>query len=294
MNKKIFFSLILGVLVLGIVSASVTGFAVSVKEDSAKSFSYQDRDYSVELQKQDDGSIDVEINGEKFEGVKEGDVVSINGAEIEVKDLGKTWFLGKTQAQLEVKESTQLGDQSGLSCTCVDNQGINHYIYNCQASNCADCCKGVGWKQSSEATDNLNLEGNEQAIGSLYVGEIHKLPGENNINVFDNVRISSLSGDGFAYVCVNSVGELFRSYSPCVEPQESFEVKTSTQCYEDSLDFNQCDSCQEICDYYEKPSCYNSARARFGNLSYIPDYFEFTDCSSVQSTIQFRLYCNCA
>ncbi len=99
--KKIILSLI-----LGFAAAAISGMAVSVSEKEQKSFSFQEKDYSVEIQQQDDGTMNLEINGETFEAVEEGDVVVVNGAEVEVNNVKAPWlFRNEYKLDLKVKES---------------------------------------------------------------------------------------------------------------------------------------------------------------------------------------------
>lgn len=106
--KKIILGLILGIFVLGFVASTMSGMVVSVSEEEQKSFSFQEKSYSVEIQEQDDGTIDLEVNGEKVENIEEGDVVVVNGAEVEVTDVKEPWFFrNEHKIKLQVKEGMQ-------------------------------------------------------------------------------------------------------------------------------------------------------------------------------------------
>jgi len=58
-------------------------------------------------------------------------------------------------------------------------------------------------------------------------------------------------------------------------------------------------TCNEICKSMinintgKRPLCIAAARARFENLTYIPDYFEPVECNEEQSPDEFRMYCTC-
>ena len=77
-------------------------------------------------------------------------------------------------------------------------------------------------------------------------------------------------------------------------PSYFCEVKTSSDCYGDTSNFSECDSCVEICDHYSFSFCDYAGRAKFeGNYTTLPHYYAPYDCSGTTSMVQFRLYCNC-
>ena len=105
--KKIMLSLVLGILVLGFVSATISGMAVSVSEDEGKSFSFNERSYSVAVSESSSGNAYLEVNGEKIENAQAGDSIVVDGAEVIVKKVRKPWLFRKGyKFDLEVKEGS--------------------------------------------------------------------------------------------------------------------------------------------------------------------------------------------
>ena len=113
--KKIMLSLVLGILVLGFVSATISGMAVSVSEDEGKSFSFNERSYSVAVSESSSGNAYLEVNGEKIENAQAGDSIVVDGAEVIVKKVRKPWLFRKGyKFDLEVKEGS--GNSEGEVC----------------------------------------------------------------------------------------------------------------------------------------------------------------------------------
>ena len=124
--KYIFIILAVVFLMGGVFAASISGMAVSVRENSAKSFSFAEKSFDISVSKDSvSGGADVVINGEKISGVEAGDVVTVDGAEVEVKEVKKpNLFRRNYQVELNVVESSRdnvlEGDVDLKSCTDSD------------------------------------------------------------------------------------------------------------------------------------------------------------------------------
>jgi len=103
--KKIMLSFVLGILVLGFAAAAISGMAVSVSEKETKAFSFNDRNYAVDVSESSTGA-DLAINGETVEDVQVGDTIMVDGAEVEVTGVRAPWlFRNGYKVDLKVKES---------------------------------------------------------------------------------------------------------------------------------------------------------------------------------------------
>ena len=113
------------------------------------------------------------------------------------------------------------------------------------------------------------------------------------------VAIVALVLAAIAFSKANMTGQgifNFKSNQPPgpLPSSQDCQIKTSADCYEQTLNFSACDSCEEICEVLEMPNCDYAGRGRFeGNFTAAPHYYEPRDCDAETSTIQFRIYCNC-
>lgn len=128
--KKIFLIFIMSALLLGSAfAASISGMVVSLQENQLKSFSLNNQNYNVQLQKQD-GKINVDVNGQKVEDVKEGDVVVIDGAEFKVNNIRTPWLFGnKAKVQFEIQQSNGENYQQIYKHEFVDKLDSPYEIY---------------------------------------------------------------------------------------------------------------------------------------------------------------------
>jgi len=111
--KKIMLSFVLGILVLGFAAAAISGMAVSVSEKETKAFSFNDRNYAVDVSESSTGA-DLAINGETVEDVQVGDTIMVDGAEVEVTGVRAPWlFRNGYKVDLKVKESSTGGRDKG-------------------------------------------------------------------------------------------------------------------------------------------------------------------------------------
>ncbi len=119
-NKFIFILLAVVFLMGGVFAASISGMVVSVRDQ--KSFSFQEKNFDVAVSKATStGEADIEINGEKVSGVEEGDVIAVDGAEIEVKEVKKpNLFRRGYNVELGVKEVEE-AEQTGEIIPSINN-----------------------------------------------------------------------------------------------------------------------------------------------------------------------------
>ncbi|MCA9487626.1 MAG: hypothetical protein KC516_01555 [Nanoarchaeota archaeon] len=162
MDKKYFLILLSFLMVSAVFAASISGMVVSLKGDELRSFSLDDKNYNVEVQKQDDGSVDVEINGQKVEEVMEGDTVVIDGAEFKVSDVKKPWlFRSQYKVQLEVKEQTEanLGGDPEAASYCKDT-AAGSCVYGETGSVTTKCINDDGKCSCPSSYSGLSLKTN--------------------------------------------------------------------------------------------------------------------------------------
>ena len=120
--KKIMLSFVLGIFLLSFVVASISGMAVSISGNKLRTFSFNDESYSIGVSKSSDGNADLEINGEKIENVKEGEVFVVDGAEMEVTKVRRSWLFGKRKVDLKVNN---IGNVYGLLGKYFAEAGLN-------------------------------------------------------------------------------------------------------------------------------------------------------------------------
>jgi hypothetical protein len=320
--KKIMLSFILGILVLGFAMASISGMAVSVSEGEKQAFSFNEKDYSVEVSESNGRTAELKINGERIENVKEGDSLIVDGAEVVVKRVKAHWLFRKQyKVDLEVREGI-VGKIAGSS-----GGEVSHGMINAHACNADGICEmdrlyleskelnlSSKWKlfgNSAIGSNYLNfydvnhgwtpleLISHQNQSGLILHGTLDAnkvvVNGDVTLNGDGELKLQSNAGNGSAYACFTSEGVLYRSQTPCTFEDNFFEIKNSNECLS-AVGGNSsvCDSCNEICDVFSKENCADAYRGKYeGNTTYIPSYFEAMNCDEVTSNIQFKLYCNC-
>jgi hypothetical protein len=174
MNNKFLFILLAVVFLMGgVFAASISGMAVSVRENSAKSFSFAEKDYSVSVSEDSvSGGADVVINGEKISGVEAGDVVIVDGAEVEVKEVKKSFFgLGDYKVDLNVVESSEEVDKSGEMFIPNPLEEVS----NSTAFPCSDTDGGLNYfdfgKVSVSAPGVKNIISEDFCMNSSFLSE---------------------------------------------------------------------------------------------------------------------------
>lgn len=260
--KKIILSFVLGILVLSFVASAMTGMAVSVSEKEQKSFSFQEKDYSVEVQKQDDGTVDMEINGETFEAVETGDKILIDGTEVEVKDVKSPWlFRNEYKLDLEVKESSEVDDDFG-------GQGyIGGGNYSCSGS-MGKIVEGELGTISSHTINieyisaedvKLNVDG--QITKSLSVGEKILLPNTDVLRVLDIIYNDKETGLSYVVLCISqSVVQIIDANSCSADSNcEINNVVANKGSFESILGVGQ---------FFKVENVNGTAEARFDNIEF--------------------------
>ena len=126
---------------------------------------------------------------------------------------------------------------------------------------------------------------NQDVCSSPNVEVLNEWYCEDGVQQVENYVCPYGCSDG---ACVLTPGGIFDILNKC-------EIKTSVDCYEETTDFFMCNTCDKVCNVLKDSStCITAAKSRYeGEIDYIPHYFQPIEPDSVQSIVQFRLFCTC-